>query len=66
MPVLWREMNCRLGKLRFNSLMILLNSESSFSTTLRNHTKKMRKKMTKSVCWGTEEDNFHKKSKIKV
>ena len=46
--------------------MIPLDSGSRYSTILGKHTQKLRKKMTKSVRWSTQVNEFHTNPKSKV
>ena len=66
MPVLRGKMNCRLGKAKFNSLMIVLKFGAIYSIYLGKHMQKLRKKMTKSVRWSTQGGDLHTNSKSKV
>ena len=66
MPVLWVDMNCRLGRVKFKSLLVLLDSGNISYTILGKHTQKLHKKTTKSVRWSTHAADFHTNLKIKV
>ena len=44
-PVLYGEMNSRLGKAKLNSPLIILDSAASSSIVLGKHTQKLRKKI---------------------
>ena len=63
MPVLVGGMNCRLGKSKFRSLKIILDSGSSSSILLGKHRENMHKKNTKPVCWSTQGGEFQTKKK---
>ena len=65
-PLLLGEMNYRLGKARFKSLRILLDSGCNSSIVLGKHTPKFRKKNTKPVHWKTQGRKFHRNYKSKV
>ena len=53
--VIWGEINVLLDKVRFHSLMILLDSGTLSSIVLGKHTKKFQKKRTKMICCSTHE-----------
>ena len=67
-PVIWGEMNFRLGKARFNSLRILLDYVANSSIVLGKHIQNMWNKTTKPFRWITQGDDSHKsyKSKVKI
>ena len=54
MSLIWIEMNGILGKAKFDSLRILLDSGDISYIILFKHTQKTRNKMTKPFRWNTQ------------
>ena len=53
-PILIGNTNGRLGKAKFCTLRILLDSGASFSIVIGKHTHKLRHKNTQPVKWSTK------------
>ena len=65
-PVLWGKINCRLGKVKFNSLGILLNYGSISFIIIGIYEHKFLKKDTNQVCWITQGCDFNNNCTSKV
>ena len=59
-------MNGILGKVKFNSLRILLYSGARYSIIIGKHTKKMRKNKARLVRWVTQVCEFNTSFTTKV
>ena len=58
MPVLLVKVNRRLGKAKYYTIRILLDSGASYSRVLGKHTQKLRHKNTQPVKWSTQGGDF--------
>ena len=66
MPVLWVEINDRLGNAKFNLPSIIIYSITSSSIVISKHTHKNRTKKTNLFRWITEGGDFNNNYTVKV
>ena len=59
-------MKGRIGKAKFNSLKIILDSGARYSIIIGKYAQKLRNKITKLVHWSTQEGNFNTNYTSKV